>query len=61
MDPGATGFMGFPSFSELVHSQMAEHETAGDLQAALDLIDHDRTGKINFKNLKSIARELGRP
>jgi centrin-1 len=59
MDPDGTGVISFPNFSELIHAQMAERETVSDLRSAFDLLDEDRTGKISFKNLKSIAQELG--
>jgi centrin-1 len=59
MDPAGTGVINFPNFSELIHEQMAERETVPQLRSAFDLLDEDHTGKISFKNLKSIAQELG--
>jgi centrin-1 len=59
MDPDGSGVISFPNFSELIHSQMSQRETVGQLQEAFDLLDDDHTGKISFNNLKSIAQELG--
>lgn len=37
---------------------MAEREQVDQIQTAFNLIDTDKSGKISFKNLKQLAREL---
>jgi Ca2+-binding EF-hand superfamily protein len=59
MDPGNTGKIDFQNFAELIHSKMAEREQIDQLQMAFDMLDDDHTGKISFKNLKKVAKELG--
>jgi centrin-1 len=59
VDPQGTGAISFAGFSELIHAKMAERETVDDARRAFDMIDDDRTGRISFRNLKRITRELG--
>jgi Ca2+-binding EF-hand superfamily protein len=59
MDPSNTGRIDFQNFAELIHSKMAEREQIDQIQMAFEMLDDDRTGKISFKNLKRVAKELG--
>ena len=36
-----------------------EQDDQAELKNAFRLFDHDETGKISFKNLKRVVRELG--
>lgn len=58
MDPDHTNSISFTNFSELIHSKMAEREEVDQILTAFNLIDTDKSGKISFKNLKQLAREL---
>jgi centrin-3 len=42
-----------------VGEKMAHREPLEELRKAFALLDDDHTGKINLKNLRRVARELG--
>ncbi|XP_045763430.1 caltractin [Maniola jurtina] len=53
------GKVSFEDFLELMTVKMAEKDTKEEIMKAFKLFDDDETGKISFKNLKRVARELG--
>lgn len=59
VDPSNKGTIDLEHFSELIQSKMAEREEIDHIQTAFDMLDFDKTGKITFKNLKQIAKDLG--
>lgn len=59
VDPHNTGKIDFQNFAELIHSKMAEREQIDQIQMAFEMLDDDRTGRISFRNLKRVAKELG--
>jgi centrin-1 len=40
-------------------SQLSDHDTRADIRSIFTLFDLDKTGYINIKNLKKIAKDLG--
>lgn len=59
VDPSHKGAIDLEHFSDLIQSKMAEREQIDQIQTAFDMLDFDKTGKISFKNLKQIAKDLG--
>ncbi|PZC82018.1 uncharacterized protein LOC110372298 [Helicoverpa armigera] len=53
------GKVSFEDFQELMTVKMAEKDTKEEIMKAFKLFDDDETGKISFKNLKRVAKELG--
>ncbi|XP_049865651.1 uncharacterized protein LOC126366544 [Pectinophora gossypiella] len=53
------GKVSFEDFLELMTVKMAEKDTKEEIMKAFKLFDDDETGKISFKNLKRVAKELG--
>ncbi|NP_001040177.1 caltractin-like [Bombyx mandarina] len=53
------GKVSFDDFMELMSVKMAEKDTREEIMKAFKLFDDDETGKISFKNLKRVAKELG--
>jgi len=59
IDKSGTGIMDFNEFLELMSTKMAEKDTKEEILKAFKLFDDDGTGKISFKNLKRVSKELG--
>jgi Ca2+-binding EF-hand superfamily protein len=59
MDKDGSGTIEYPEFEEMMASKMAERDPREEILKAFKLFDDDNTGKITFKNLKRVARELG--
>ncbi|CAF1554587.1 unnamed protein product, partial [Didymodactylos carnosus] len=49
----------FNDFLTLMSQKMAEKDSKEEILKAFRLFDDDNTGKISFKNLKRVAKELG--
>ncbi|UJR28108.1 hypothetical protein I4U23_009363 [Adineta vaga] len=49
----------FNDFLQLMSQKMAEKDSKEEILKAFRLFDDDNTGKISFKNLKRVAKELG--
>merc|ERR1711939_541442 len=58
-DRDQSGVIDFSEFIELMTQKMAERDPKEEMQKAFQLFDDDGTGKISFKNLKRVAKELG--
>jgi len=75
IDKGGTGKISYEDFLELMSIKMAEKDSREEILKAFRyrvklrffpgllcscrLFDDDETGKISFKNLKRVAKELG--
>mmetsp|Transcript_29141 Transcript_29141/g.33673 ORF Transcript_29141/g.33673 Transcript_29141/m.33673 type:complete len:89 (+) Transcript_29141:38-304(+) len=45
---------------DLMNVEIAERDTSDGIRKAFQLFDDDYTGKISLKNLKRVAKELGK-
>ncbi len=59
LDVDGTGMIGYDDFLALMSAKMAERDPREEIIKAFRLFDDDETGKISFKNLKRVAKELG--
>lgn len=59
IDKDGSGTIDFNEFLTLMSSKMAEKDSKEEILKAFKLFDDDETGKISFKNLKRVAKELG--
>ncbi|CAF4685706.1 unnamed protein product [Rotaria socialis] len=53
------GTIDFNDFLQLMSQRMAEKDSKEEILKAFRLFDDDSTGRISFKNLKRVAKELG--
>merc|ERR1711939_165695 len=59
IDADGSGHIEFPEFLEMMTGKMGEKDTKEEIIKVFKLFDDDSTGKISFKNLKRVAKELG--
>ena len=59
IDKDGSGTVDFPEFLEMMTSKMGERDSREEMLKAFRLFDDDETGKISFRNLKRVAKELG--
>lgn len=59
VDPEGLGKLSFDEFLDLMSVKMGEKDSKDEVLKAFKLFDDDNTGKITFKNLKRVAKELG--
>ncbi|KAM9537674.1 uncharacterized protein ACIB01_011985 [Guaruba guarouba] len=59
IDKEGTEKISFSGFLRVITRKMIEKDSKEEILKAFKLFDDDETGKISFKNLKHIARELG--
>lgn len=59
VDRDGSGQIEFAEFAELMSTRMSERDSREEILKAFRLFDDDETGKISFKNLKRVAKELG--
>lgn len=49
----------FEQFCSMMRSRMVTRDPNTEMMKAFHIFNEDRTGKITFRNLKAIAKELG--
>ncbi|RDD42453.1 Centrin-2 [Trichoplax sp. H2] len=59
VDKDGSGTIDFDDFLQLMTQKMTEKDPKEEILKAFRLFDDDETGKISFKNLKRVAKELG--
>ena len=59
IDKDGSGTIDFEEFLQMMTAKMGERDFREEIMKAFRLFDDDETGKISFKNLKRVAKELG--
>jgi centrin-1 len=59
IDKDGSGTIDFNEFLEIMSSKMMERDSREEIIKAFRLFDDENSGRITFKSLKRIARELG--
>jgi centrin-1 len=59
VDKDGSGTIEYPEFEEMMAVKIAERDPREEIIKAFKLFDEEGTGKISFKNLKRVARDLG--
>eukprot|EP00729_Bicosta_minor_P013988 gene13988-26204_t len=58
-DRDHTGTIDYNEFQQMMTRKMSEKDSKEEVLKAFSLFDTDGTGKISYKNLKRVAKELG--
>lgn len=53
------GTIDFEEFVEMMTGKMGDRDSPEEIRRVFKLFDDDETGRISFRNLKRVARELG--
>merc|ERR1719343_1125868 len=59
VDKDGSGVIDFQEFLDMMRQKMSERDPREEMMKAFRLFDDDETGKISFRNLKRVAKELG--
>ena len=59
IDSAGNGTLDLNDFFRIMTAKMGERDSREEILKAFRLFDEDDTGKITFKNLQKVARELG--
>ena len=59
LDISNNGTIEFSAFVDLMTLKMSDRDPREEMLKAFRLFDEDETGRISFKNLKRVAKELG--
>merc|ERR1719201_465379 len=59
IDSDGNATVEFSEFLEMMDGKMSEKDQIDEMKKAFTLYDDDGTGKITFKNLERVAKELG--
>eukprot|EP00747_Dinoflagellata_sp_TGD_P166004 gnl/TRDRNA2_/TRDRNA2_188142_c0_seq1.p2 gnl/TRDRNA2_/TRDRNA2_188142_c0~~gnl/TRDRNA2_/TRDRNA2_188142_c0_seq1.p2 ORF type:complete len:201 (-),score=46.53 gnl/TRDRNA2_/TRDRNA2_188142_c0_seq1:116-658(-) len=58
-DRDECGYISFDAFEEIMIQKYSAQDPMDEIRKAFELFDEDKRGKISFRNLKRIARDLG--
>eukprot|EP00656_Telonema_subtile_P030713 TRINITY_DN336_c0_g1_i1.p1 TRINITY_DN336_c0_g1~~TRINITY_DN336_c0_g1_i1.p1 ORF type:complete len:177 (+),score=61.51 TRINITY_DN336_c0_g1_i1:97-627(+) len=61
IDQDETGTIEFDEFVDLLSGKMDEKDPATEMADAFAMFDKDNTGRITFKNMQDVCREMGDP
>merc|ERR1712012_1296498 len=59
VDDDGSGTIGYDEFLKMMTQKILNRDPKDEILKAFRLFDDDETGKISFKNLKRVAKELG--
>ena len=59
IDKDGNGTIDYQEFLEMMTTKMSEKDSKEEILKAFRLFDDDEKGKISFRNLKRVAKELG--
>merc|ERR1712205_31185 len=59
LDKDGDGTIDWDEFVLLMGGKMSDKDLKEDMIKAFKLFDSDSTGKVSFKNLEAVAKELG--
>merc|ERR1712132_7813 len=59
IDKDGSGTIDFNEFLNMMTARMGDRDSREEIIKVFRLFDDDETGKISFKNLKRVAKELG--
>lgn len=59
IDLDGSGNIDFEEFVEMMTGKMGDRDSPEEIRRVFKLFDDDETGRISFRNLKRVARELG--
>merc|ERR1712137_1330439 len=59
VDDDGSGTIEYPEFLSMMTQKILNRDPKDEILKAFKLFDDDETGKISFKNLKRVAKELG--
>jgi centrin-3 len=58
-DSDDTGYIGFEAFEEIMIQRYAAQDPMDEIRKAFELFDEEKRGKISYRSLRRIARDLG--
>jgi centrin-1 len=59
IDKDGSGNIDFDEFLSMMTLKMGDRDSSVEMEKAFRLFDDDETGRISFRNLKRVAKELG--
>lgn len=59
VDKDGSGTIDYEEFLTMMTVKMGERDSKEEMMKAFRLFDDDETGKVSFRNLKRVAKELG--